>query len=178
MSKLLEYRVKLNLTQEELAEKSGISVRTIQRIEAGNTPKGYTLKTLAEVLNISEAQLFDDSTEQQHFNYQLIKLINLSSLFFFIPLGNILIPLFFMHLKKEVNNLTKQIISVQILWTIMSFVIFFLFVFIKNWLSLNNQLTLVVLILSALVNLYIIIRNTVEIDKQNKLYIKLNFSFI
>jgi transcriptional regulator with XRE-family HTH domain len=178
MSKLLEYRVKLNLTQDELAEKSGISVRTIQRIEAGGTPKGYTLKTLAEVLNISETQLFDDSTEQQHFNYQLIKLINLSSLFFFIPLGNIFIPLFFMHLKKEVNHITKQIISLQILWTIISFVIFFLFVFIKNWLSLSNQLTLVVLILSALVNLYIIIRNTVEIDKQNKLYIKLNFSFI
>jgi transcriptional regulator with XRE-family HTH domain len=178
MSKLLEYRVKLNLTQDELAEKSGISVRTIQRIEAGGTPKGYTLKTLAEVLNIREAQLFDDSTEQQHFNYQLIKLINLSSLFFFIPLGNIFIPLFFMHLKKEVNHITKQIISVQILWTIVSFVIFFLFVFIKNWLSLNNQLTLVVLILSALVNLYIIIRNTMEIDKQNKLHIKLNFSFI
>jgi len=178
MSKLLEYRVKLNLTQDELAEKSGISVRTIQRIEAGSTPKGYTLKTLADVLNISEAQLFDNSTEQQNFNYQLIKLINLSSLFFFVPLGNIFIPLFFMYLKKEVNHITKQIISVQILWTISAFVIFFLFVFIKNWLSLSNQLTLVVLILSALVNLYIIIRNTVEIDKQNKLYIKLNFSFI
>ena len=166
------------MTQDELAEKSGISVRTIQRIEAGSTPKGYTLKTLAEVLNISEAQLFDNSTEQQNFNYQLIKLINLSSLFFFVPLGNIFIPLFFMYLKKEVNHITKQIISVQILWTISAFVIFFLFVFIKNWLSLSNQLTLVVLILSALVNLYIIIRNTVEIDKQNKLYIKLNFSFI
>lgn len=178
MSKLLEYREKLNLTQDELAEKSGISVRTIQRIEAGATPKGFTLKTLAKVLNISEAQLFDNSTEQQHFNYQLIKLINLSSLFFFIPLGNIFIPLIIMHLKKEVNHITKQIISVQILWTIISFVTFFLFIFIKNWLSLSNQLTLVVLILPILVNLYIIIRNTVEIDKYNNLYIKLNFSFI
>jgi len=178
MPKLLEYREKLNLTQDELAEKSGISVRTIQRIEAGATPKGFTLKTLAKVLNISDAQLLDNSTEQQLFNYQLIKLINLSSLFFFIPLGNIFIPLIFMYLKKEVNHITKQIISVQILWTIISFVTFLLFIFIKNWLSLSNQLTLVVLILPVLVNLYIIIRNTVEIDKQNKLYIKLNFSFI
>ena len=178
MSKLLEYREKLNLTQDELAEKSGISARTIQRIEAGATPKGFTLKTLAKVLNISEAQLFSNSTEEQRFNYQLIKLINLSSLFFFIPLGNIFIPLIFMHLKKEVNHITRQIISVQILWTIISFVTFFLFIFIKNWLSLSNKLTLVVLILPTLVNLYIIIRNTVEIDKYNKLYIKLNFSFI
>jgi len=46
MSRLLEFREKLNLTQEELSEKSGVSVRTIQRIEAGKEPRGYTLKTL------------------------------------------------------------------------------------------------------------------------------------
>mgnify|MGYP003598873837 CR=1 FL=1 len=44
----------MNLTQEELAEKSGISVRTIQRIESGTKPKGYTLKALAAALGISE----------------------------------------------------------------------------------------------------------------------------
>ncbi len=44
MSKLKKIREKLNLTQEELSEKSGISVRTIQRIESGNEPKGQTLK--------------------------------------------------------------------------------------------------------------------------------------
>ncbi len=40
-------REEKNLTQTELAEKSGLSLRTIQRIEAGNVPKGYTLKALA-----------------------------------------------------------------------------------------------------------------------------------
>ena len=39
MSILLELREKLNLTQEELAKKANISVRTIQRIEAGTKPK-------------------------------------------------------------------------------------------------------------------------------------------
>jgi transcriptional regulator with XRE-family HTH domain len=34
MSELKKIREKQNLTQEELAEKSGLSVRTIQRIEA------------------------------------------------------------------------------------------------------------------------------------------------
>ena len=57
MSKLVEHRDKLNLTQEELSKKSGISVRTIQRIESGIEPKGYTLKALAKSLNIKESEL-------------------------------------------------------------------------------------------------------------------------
>ena len=44
MSKLKNLREFQNLTQEELAEKSGVSVRTIQRIETGKKPKGYTLR--------------------------------------------------------------------------------------------------------------------------------------
>ena len=43
-----------NLTQEELSEKSKISVRTIQRIEAGTEPKGHTLRALAQALDIEE----------------------------------------------------------------------------------------------------------------------------
>lgn len=54
MSELKKIREEMNLTQEELAEKSGISVRTIQRIESGTKPKGYTLKALAAALGISE----------------------------------------------------------------------------------------------------------------------------
>ena len=52
MSKLTEYREKLNYTQSELSEKSGISVRTIQRIESGANLKGHTLKAIALALNI------------------------------------------------------------------------------------------------------------------------------
>ena len=48
MSKLREIRERHNLTQEELSEKSGISVRTIQRIESGTEPKGHTLKILTK----------------------------------------------------------------------------------------------------------------------------------
>jgi len=35
------------MTQSELAEKSGLSLRTVQRIEGGNIPKGFTLKSIA-----------------------------------------------------------------------------------------------------------------------------------
>ncbi len=57
MSKLKIVREQKNLTQEELSEKSGISVRTIQRIESGIAPKGHTLKALSKTLEILETEL-------------------------------------------------------------------------------------------------------------------------
>lgn len=50
-NKIQLLREENRLTQKELAEKAGLSLRTIQRIEAGNIPKGFTLKALAESLD-------------------------------------------------------------------------------------------------------------------------------
>jgi transcriptional regulator with XRE-family HTH domain len=48
-----EHRLNKGLTQEELAEKTGISVRTIQRIENNEgDPRSHTLHLLAEALGI------------------------------------------------------------------------------------------------------------------------------
>ena len=178
MSKLTKYREKQNLTQEELADKSGVSVRTIQRIEAGSKPKGHSLNVLVQALNVSKEELTEERNEPT-FNYKLTKLINLSSLpFVIIPLANIAIPLLIMYYKKEVNSLTKQVVSVQILWTILSAVIFLLSPFIGRLFSSQNKLTLIVLIASILVNIFIILLNTISLDKKNELRIKLNFSFL
>ena len=178
MSKLTEYRKKLNYTQSELSEKSGISVRTIQRIESGAKLKGHTLKAIALALNMNPSELDETSVEKIQYNYPLIKLINLSSLLFFIPFANILIPLLIVHLKKEKNSITKQIISIQILWTIVSITLFFITEILQNVFLLNEQLSLVILVISMLINLFIIIRNTIEIDKKKQLHIKLNYSII
>lgn len=53
-NKIQLLREENRLTQKELAEKAGLSLRTIQRIEAGNIPKGFTLKALAESLNTTD----------------------------------------------------------------------------------------------------------------------------
>ena len=178
MSNLTKYREKLNLTQDELANKTGLSVRTIQRIEAGSKPKGHSLNVLVQALNVSKEELTEERNEPT-FNYKLTKLINLSSLpFVIIPLANIAIPLLIMYYKKEVNSLTKQVVSVQILWTILSTVIFLLSPFIGRLFSSQNKLTLIVLIASILVNIFIILLNTISLDKKNELRIKLNFSFL
>lgn len=179
MSQLLKYREKLNLTQEQLSVKSSVSVRTIQRIEAGREPKGYTLEALSKALGITKNELLEGNIEQPKNNNQLIKLINLSSLFLiFLPLGSIITPIIIMYWKKEVNAITKQIVSIQILWTLAFPVIVLTSAFVGKWLSLNNQIVPLIMVLLFVANLYIIIRNALEINKNKKLYIGLNFSFL
>jgi transcriptional regulator with XRE-family HTH domain len=179
MSILLELREKLNLTQEELADKANISVRTIQRIEAGTKPKGFTLEALSNALGVSKNVLLEDKIESNNINKQLIKYINLSSIILIIiPLGSIVLPLIIMYWKKEIHKITKQIISIQILWTLASILLVLASSFLKNWFSLSNQVTTFTLLISLVVNLYIILRNTLEIERNDRLYIKLNFSFL
>jgi len=179
MSQLKKNRESLNLTQQELSDKSGISIRTIQRIESGNEPKGQTLKKLAKTLGIKEIELLEKEETAIEINATLIKIINLSSLpFTIIPAANFIIPLLIIFAKKQFNPLTKQIVSIQILWLILAVIIFMLSAFIKKWLMLGSNFILLVMILLVLSNVFIILRNAAEIDKKGKLYFKLNFSLI
>jgi uncharacterized Tic20 family protein len=65
-------RLKKGITQEELADKTDISVRTIQRIENGDVdPRAYTLQSIAaalevdfEVLNLFEESRNDNETKK------------------------------------------------------------------------------------------------------------------
>lgn len=190
MSKLKDIREQQNLTQEELSERSGLSVRTIQRIEAGKDPKGYTLRILSAKLGVPEISLLNKqpgidnkevpSPTTQHenpvlFNYALIRVINLSSIpFVILPPLNILLPLILMFATKQKNPITRQIVSVQIMWTIVAPLLFLLGVFMK----LGSGFTPVLMLLLAASNVYIVLRNAVEIDKKNKLYYKLDFNMI
>lgn len=179
MSLLTEYREKLNLTQEELATKSGISVRTIQRIESGIKPKGYTLESLSNALGIKKEDLLVDQNETIKINKQLIKYINLSSIaLIIIPLGSIIMPLVVMNWKKEINALTKQIVSIQILWTLSFIILLIAVAFLSKLFSFDKEVIPIVMLILIVANLYIIIRNTIELEKNNKLHIYLNFNIL
>lgn len=178
MAGLVEIREKRNLTQKELAERSGISIRTIQRIEAGTTPKGYTLKTLAEALNISEKELLGNEKPSPALNKKALQMINLSSLLFFIPFGNIIFPLLLIKRKKEQNYVAKQLVSVQILWTVSMIVVVGISPFLVRWIGASRQLGIQLLLIFCLLNLFIILRNAVALQKHGRLYFKLNFSFL
>ncbi len=182
MSLLKNIREKQNLTQEELSARSGVSVRTIQRIEAGTIPKGYTLKTLARTLNVTENELLTaaDLPEKDRepplaLNYTTLKLINLSSLpFIILPPLNILLPLILMFTLKQKNYIVKQIITLQIMWTIMAPILFMLVIFMK----LGNNVALIAMIILVLSNVYIVLRNTAQLDRKKELSIKLNFNML
>ena len=59
-NKLREYRIKKGLSQEELAQKSGISRVTISNIETGSQViiKSATMEKLAEALEMSPKTIF------------------------------------------------------------------------------------------------------------------------
>jgi transcriptional regulator with XRE-family HTH domain len=54
---LQERRLAAGITQAELAERSGVDVRTIERIEAGNKPQQATVRALARALRVRYAAL-------------------------------------------------------------------------------------------------------------------------
>ncbi|PZU80573.1 MAG: DNA-binding protein [Chryseobacterium sp.] len=195
MSELKKIREKQNLTQEELAEKSGLSVRTIQRIEAGTEPKGYTLKTLASSLDVSENDLLTPIILTEELvlenpiveesisiienepveNLTLIKIINLSSLpLCWFPIANFLPPLLIMLISKQKSPLIKQIISLQIILAIICPIILMIVILLK----LGKQSVVVTMVLLILAKVYTILRNAYQLDKKQSLYYKLNFSIL
>ena len=178
MSKLTKHREKLNLTQEELSTKSGISVRTIQRIESGIDPKGFTLRALAKALDINEKDLVKNNNLSPKPNSNFVNLINLSSLVVVsIPIASFVLPLIIALIKKQLNSLTKQIITIQILWSIIMIVVYLIgiLVFVGE---LGRNIGMIFILILILVNTFIIIRNSIELKKKNKLYFKLKFSII
>jgi transcriptional regulator with XRE-family HTH domain len=179
MSKLLSIRQKLNITQEELSEKSGISVRTIQRIEAGTIPKGYTLKTLAAALGINESELLDGMEATPLDDRKWLKIINLSSLLFvLIPPLNIAAPLLLMYTKKQFTPITRQIVSLQIVMTLLAIVLLLIVLVLNDWFSVRSKFMLLIPLTWILLNCIIILRNAAQIDKSNALRIYMNFSII
>ena len=178
MNRLILHRERLNLTQKELSEQSGISVRTIQRIEAGDSPKGYTLKTLAKTLGIAENELLDKN-QTIYPNTQLLKYINLITLpFIILPPLNIVAPLVLMYYKKEWTSIAKQIIDIQIIWLLASAILVLLSSFLKRVIGDDSSITLIIICIVLAINLFIIFRNAFEIEKKGRLYISLNFSLI
>lgn len=194
MSKLKQLREAQHLTQEELAQKARISVRTIQRIEAGTEPKGHTLKTLAQILNVAERELVPQLAMEQHTEVsdvtapmvevnetvaarelQQLKLLNLSSiLFVVVPPLNIAAPWLLAYFLKQKNPIARQLVSVQILWTILAPIVFMMGILLK----LGNRFTLVLMAAIVLSNVYLILRNAYELDRYHKMRYKLNFNIL
>jgi len=170
MSKLTEQREKLRLTQEELSEKSGISVRTIQRIESGQIPKGFTLKALTKALEVDESyfefQEISDNKNQDTMRWN--KIVNLITLLFIcLPPLNILIPLILILWKKKMNPINKKLLSIQIVWTLIGIVLCIFVLILNDWFGVESNVKILIPILWVGVNGLDIIRNAISLSKEN-----------
>ncbi|HKO76757.1 MAG TPA: helix-turn-helix domain-containing protein [Flavobacterium sp.] len=171
-------REEKNLTQTELAEKSGLSLRTIQRVEAGNIPKGFTLKTLANVFETEPKKLIP-SKEITKLNRA--KLINFSSLFgLVIPFGGVIFPLILTYKTNDKKNkeLGKNIVSVQILIAVALAVSQIASPFIQKGLALHFPLFIFPLLLIICLKLLVVILNGISLNTKNDLHKNLKINYL
>lgn len=172
-----DLREKSNLTQTELAKKSGLSLRTIQRVEAGKTPKGYTLNALAKVFNLPPETLLPSNEITK---LDRVKLINFSSLLgLIIPFGGVLFPLILTYKTTDNKNreLGKCIVSVQIILTFILAISQIASPFIQKQFALHLPLFIFPLVLIIALNLVVVIANGISLNKKNDLnkFLKINY---
>lgn len=170
-------REQKNMTQNELAEKSGLSLRTIQRIEAGNILKGYTLKAIADALETQPENLVIEDLE----NVDRAKIINFSALLgLIIPFGGVIFPLILTYKTKDQKNkkIGKEIVSVQIILTIIFSVLLIISPFLQKTFSIKFPVFMIPLIAFIIIKLFIIIRNGMSLNQTNELHIKLKTNFL
>lgn len=175
--RLKELRKQKGMSQETLAEESGLSLRTIQRIENGESnPTGDTLKRLSNALNVNPDELIDWSIKEDN---KYLVFMNLSSLtFVFFPILGILVPFMLWSSRKgkikNINKIGRDLINFEIAWTITLFFIpLILFLFSKSGLLENLSLRLLITILAImyLINILLIIINSIRISNgKNTVY--------
>ena len=178
-SKVKILRELKNLTQTELAEKSGLSLRTIQRIESGQSLKGFTLKAIAQTLETEPENLF--SQEEKDIQIDRAKLINFSALAgLIIPFGGIIFPAILTYRTQDSVNreLGKSVIGVQIILAFVISVLLILTPFIQHWFSIRFPLFLVPLMAFIILKLWIVIKNGISLNQTNQLSIKLKNNFL
>ncbi|MEO1032718.1 MAG: helix-turn-helix transcriptional regulator [Bacteroidota bacterium] len=174
---LKNLRINKSLTQQELSEQSGISIRTIQRIEKGlASGSPHTIKALAKALNVQDQDLLilkesQDSKAESDLNK--VKLLNFSVLsVLLVPFGNIILPTLiclYHRANKNVNRIGRKIIGFQIVTTL---ILFFLTVIIFLTTGRGNgAIPLPVFIcysMIAMVNIIIVVRTAVDIVKKRE----------
>ena len=120
-TKIKEIRLKKGMSQEELATKSQVSLRTIQRIEKNeNEPRGKTMQLICDALEINIEELLDYGKQEDR---QFLGFFHLSIILGIIfGVGGILIPLILWMTKKDkiigLQRIGARTLNFQIWWLI------------------------------------------------------------
>ncbi len=166
--KIKELRIKNGFSQEKLSELTGLTLRTIQRIENGETtPRGHSLEKISTVLNVS-IELFVKSEKQK--DESIIAMLNLSQLgFILLPPLSIIFPLIIWIKKRDkidnVENVGKSILNFQISCNILLIILIVSFFIgitkIEKMMIFKSSLPILLIIFLYLYNFVIIIMNTI-----------------
>ena len=190
--KIKALRSRKGYSQEELSEKTGLSLRTIQRIENGETePRGDSLKRLAVAFDVLPDEIVDWTVQE---NKGFIISLNLSALSFVIfPLLGVLVPLIIWISKKDkirnLNEIAKDLLNFQITWFIILIVGYIIIaantaskIEISGFFGANLITSMLVscMIFTGIMyffNLIFIIMNTIRIKNEKRLiyYPKIRF---
>jgi transcriptional regulator with XRE-family HTH domain len=114
-----ELRIKKGLTQEELADKTEVSARTIQRIENGEVdPRVYTLQMIARALEV-DYNLFVENQPDEEEEIQQINANNWLGLLHISGLIPLIFPtvLIWNHKKDKIKGMSehyREVISFQL----------------------------------------------------------------
>ncbi|WP_115461307.1 helix-turn-helix domain-containing protein [Winogradskyella aurantiaca] len=182
--RIKQLRKQKGMSQEFLADESGLSLRTVQRIENGESnPTGDSLKKLSNALNVNPDELIDWSIKEDP---KFLTNLNLSALTFLVfPLLGILIPFVLWIPKKgkvkRLNQLGRELINFQITWTLALFLIpILLFVVSKMELiaGLSFSSFIAYVIVLYIFNLILIMLNTIRIGNNKSAIYKPQISFL
>lgn len=185
MGIIKQNREQLGHTQLDLSEKTGLSIRTIQRLESNNKkPKGHTLIVLSAVFNMEPSVLqdqFENIEQTKESETDSIRLINLSVLAFLgIPFGNIILPVIVWKRKRKskiVDEFGKRIINFQILWSVILCLLLCISPFIDIF-YIRIPLILMVLFAAMTFNIVIVCITTIKLQSDNFDFLNLPVRFI
>jgi len=154
-----DLRLKKGITQEELAAKTNISVRTIQRIENGKVdPRAYTLHTIASVLEVDFGELINcdkAAFEDAHlYNSSIwLPLLHLSGLFILL-----LPPVIIWIWKKDhIKNMREHGIDV------INFQLSMLILLIPSGILAGFLITIPIIIFLGIFSTIVIVINTIKV---------------
>jgi len=177
--KISQIRKEKAWSQEDLAERSGLSVRTIQRIEKnGSKPRPFTVQTLASALEVDVTTLLSKEKNRGQapaIDFSILRQINLAVFVHVVlPLGNIFLPLIIWRKNREsalVKEVGSKIITVQILWTLTTLLLLILTPLVSLLISGEVQVgqfptVLLVYLLSVVLNVLMTIQSAQRLLKQ------------
>jgi len=154
-----ELRLKKGITQEDLAAKTNLSVRTIQRLENGEVePRAYTLQSIALALGVDFEELVNSHEsmfEDTHLDNSSIwlALLHLSGLFL------LLFPpvIIWMWKKDRVKNMKEQGIDV------INFQLSMLMIIVPSAILAFLIIPLLIVIFLGIFSTIVIVVNTIKV---------------